>query len=67
MGWLAFNRLENGKHQYVEGALTIEFDETGLLTVFKNAEVVHVKQFQSKIKAMLGVEPIYHKYKTLNQ
>lgn len=63
MGWLAFNRLNNGKHQYVEGALTIEFDETGLLTVFKNTEVVYVKQFQSQAKAMLGVEPIYHKYK----
>lgn len=67
MGWLAFKRLENGKHQYIEGALTIEFDETGLLKVYKNAEVVHVKQFQSQTKAMLGVEPIYHKYKIQDQ
>lgn len=64
MGWLAFNRLEYGKHQYVEGDLTIEFDETGLLKVFKNTEVVYVKQFQSQTKAMLGVELIYHKYKS---
>lgn len=66
MGWLSFKRLDGGKHRFDEGDLSIEFDETGLLRVFIKDEVVHTKQFQSATKAMLGVEPIYHKYKTQN-
>lgn len=63
MGWLSFKRQENGNYLFKEGDLSIEYDESGLLKVYKKDEVVHVKQFPSAVKAMMGVEPIYNKYR----
>ena len=63
MGWLSFKRQENGKYLFKEGDLSIEYDESGLLKVYKKDKVVHAKQFPPAAKAMMGVEPIYNKYK----
>lgn len=63
MGWLSFKRQENRKYLFKEGDLSIEYDESGLLKVYQKDKVVHAKQFPSATKAMMGVEPIYNKYK----
>jgi len=63
MSWLSFKRQENGKYLFKEGDLSIEYDESGLLKVYQKDKVVHAKQFSSATKAMMGVEPIYNKYK----
>ena len=35
MSWLSFKRQENGKYLFKEGDLSIEYDESGLLKVYK--------------------------------
>ena len=63
MGWISFKNTGNGIYRFEENELVIEYDNSGLLKVFKSSQIVYTKQFTSVAKVLLSVEPIYNKYK----